>query len=128
MQAMEFYRFRTTPWSTVLAAAAEDEAARSAFGELCKLYWRPLCSWAARRFGPEKGQELTQAFFVRRFVNGRYLKNVQRQPGKRFRSWLRASCATAVTRGPKRARNRRFCSSSSDIWLNGSMLITMPSG
>ena len=29
----------------------------------------------------------------------------------RFRAWLRASCATAVTRAPKRARRRRFWSS-----------------
>jgi DNA-directed RNA polymerase specialized sigma24 family protein len=81
-------RFRTTRWSLVLAAAGGGDGARGALDELYRTYFYPLYSLVARRRGPDNAHELTQAFFVSRFVCHDDLKRVERRPGGRFRGWL----------------------------------------
>lgn len=84
-------RCRTTRWSVVLAAAAGDEAARSAMAKLYRAYWQPVFSTIAKRRGAAAARELTQAFFVNRLVEGGDLRRVRRLPGQRFRGWLFAA-------------------------------------
>ena len=61
-------RFGTTHWSVVLACAdsgGDDQAARKALAELCKIYWRPIFAFVCRRgYEPNDAEDLTQDFFV----------------------------------------------------------------
>jgi RNA polymerase sigma-70 factor (ECF subfamily) len=44
--------FATTRWSLILTSAdlgGEEQKAREALSELCRLYWRPIFSWPAER-------------------------------------------------------------------------------
>lgn len=84
-------RFRTTRWSVILAAASEGELAKAAFSSLYRAYFYPLVAQLARYRGREGAAELTQAFFVEHLMGRGALSKVERQPGKRFRGWLRTS-------------------------------------
>jgi DNA-directed RNA polymerase specialized sigma24 family protein len=81
-------RCRTTRWSVVVAAAAGGEAARVALGRLYRVYWRPVFAVIAKRRGYDAAVELTQAFFVARWVESNDLQRVASRPGGRFRGWL----------------------------------------
>lgn len=78
----------TTHWSVVLAAQRQDssEAAR-AMEELCRTYWPALYAYLRREgHEPADAEDLTQAFFER-FLEKRFIDDVDRQKGK-FRSFL----------------------------------------
>jgi RNA polymerase sigma-70 factor (ECF subfamily) len=82
--------FATTRWSLVLTSAedgTEDQKARQALSELCRLYWRPIFSFVCRRgHSAEDAQDLTQDFFLM-MLEGNWLKNANPKRG-RFRSLL----------------------------------------
>jgi DNA-directed RNA polymerase specialized sigma24 family protein len=56
--------FATTHWSVVLTAQGESPAAEEALEKLCRIYWRPLYTFALRQgCDPEEARDLTQGFF-----------------------------------------------------------------
>jgi RNA polymerase sigma-70 factor (ECF subfamily) len=75
----------------VLAAReGADTQARAALESLCRTYWYPLYTFVRRQgHTPEDAEDLTQAFFAR-FLEKRYLNDVDRHKG-RFRSFLFAA-------------------------------------
>ena len=83
-------RFTTTRWSVVLSCAdsgTDEEKARVALAELCRIYWRPIFAFLSRRgHKPNDAQDLTQDFFLM-VLNGHLLKRADPERG-RFRSLL----------------------------------------
>ena len=61
-------RFNTTRWSVILAYAnahTGDRKAAEALAQLCRMYWRPIFAFVARRVhSQEDAEDLTQDFFV----------------------------------------------------------------
>jgi RNA polymerase sigma-70 factor (ECF subfamily) len=82
--------FATTRWSLILTSTdggTDDQKARQALSELCRLYWRPIFSFVCRRgHSAEDAQDLTQDFFLM-MLEGNWLKNADPTRG-RFRSLL----------------------------------------
>lgn len=108
--------FSTTHW-TVILEAGETQSPQSseALEQLCRTYWYPLYAYARRQgHSPEDAQDLTQGFFAR-FLEKRYLKDVDRGKGK-FRSFLLASLKHYLanewdrTQAVKRGAEYRFIS------------------
>src|SRR5262245_63630779 len=62
--------FPVTRWSVIAAVAAvatggDTAAARAALGELCRLYWMPLYTFARRKnLSPEDAEDATQGFLL----------------------------------------------------------------
>jgi RNA polymerase sigma factor (sigma-70 family) len=83
--------FATTHWTVVLNAAdGITPGAQEALEKLCRTYWYPLYAYVRRQWqNPEDAEDLTQAFFAR-FLEKKYLTQVEREKGK-FRSFLLAS-------------------------------------
>jgi RNA polymerase sigma factor (sigma-70 family) len=83
-------RFATTRWSVILSCAdsgTNEEKARVALAELCRIYWRPIFSFVCRRgHSVQDAQDLTQDFFLM-VLEGDLLKRADRNRG-RFRSLL----------------------------------------
>jgi RNA polymerase sigma-70 factor (ECF subfamily) len=115
--------FATTRWSLILTSAKvgpDDQKARQALSELCRLYWRPIFSFVCRRgYSAEDAQDLTQDFFLM-MLEGNWLKNADPNRG-RFRSLLLKSLqnflsdATAKKQASKRGGEMRFVSW--DDWM-----------
>lgn len=85
-------QFAATRWTLVLNAAqrGENEQARLALAELCRLYWYPLYAYVRRRgYDPADAQDLTQAFFAR-LLEKNWLDAVAPEKG-RFRAFLLAA-------------------------------------
>jgi RNA polymerase sigma-70 factor (ECF subfamily) len=83
--------FETTRWSLVVAAGADDSAARrSALSTLCERYWYPLYAYV-RRWGAsaEDARDLTQGFLAS-LLERRDLETVHPDRG-RFRTFLLSS-------------------------------------
>jgi RNA polymerase sigma-70 factor (ECF subfamily) len=79
--------FRTTHWSLVLTAQDESPAAHEALEKLCRIYWRPICSFVQRRgFGVEEAKDITQGFFAQ-LLERRSFNAVRKEKG-RLRSYL----------------------------------------
>jgi RNA polymerase sigma factor (sigma-70 family) len=80
-------RLATTRWSMIARAAVPSRDQQQALGELCRLYWFPLYSFA-RRAGhlPEDAADLTQEFLAS-FLERRDLEKTSPDRG-RFRSYL----------------------------------------
>lgn len=85
--------FATTRWSLILSSGDSDgdeEKARAALAELCRIYWRPaflfVCRWG---YAPEDAQDLTQDFFVM-ILETAWFRHADQNRG-RFRSFLLAS-------------------------------------
>ena len=82
--------FVTTRWSLILSAAnlgSEEQKARDALAELCRVYWRPIFLFVrARGYSIEDAQDRTQDFFVTILKND-WLQHADRNRG-RFRSLL----------------------------------------
>ncbi len=60
--------FPVTRWSVIAAVAAggDSTAARTALGELCRIYWLPLYAFARRKnLSPEDSEDATQGFLLR---------------------------------------------------------------
>ena len=83
-------RFKTTRWSIVLSCAGsggDEQKARAALAELCKIYWRPVFAFICRQgHSVPDAQDLTQDFFAK-VLKGRLLQGADRNRG-RFRSLL----------------------------------------
>jgi len=59
--------FPATRWSVVAAVSAggDHAAAQTALGELCRIYWFPLYTFARRKnFSPEDAEDATQGFLL----------------------------------------------------------------
>lgn len=82
------HEFRTTQWTTVLAAARGDAAARrDALGRLIDKYWYPAYLYVRRRgWSHEDAADATQDFFAR-MVEKDVLRAVSPEKG-RFRTFL----------------------------------------
>ena len=80
--------FRTTHWSVVLTARADDSSqAADALSQLCRTYWYPLYAYIRRRgHDPHDAQDLTQEFFAR-LLERNFLAAVRQERGK-FRWFL----------------------------------------
>jgi RNA polymerase sigma-70 factor (ECF subfamily) len=82
--------FTTTRWSLVLAGAntdADTQKAAEALAELCRTYWRPICSYVCRRgYSAEDAQDITQDFFMM-ILKTNWLRQADQSRG-RFRSLL----------------------------------------
>jgi len=103
-------RLATTRWSVVLACAdsgADEETARKALGELCKIYWRPVFAFICRcGHSVPDAQDLTQDFFVT-VLKGHLLQRADPDRG-RFRSLLlKALKDFLVNAGDKRRAQKR---------------------
>lgn len=60
--------FPPTRWSIVLATreGGDSRAGEKALGELCRVYWQPIYSFARRRgASPADAEDLAQGFFIR---------------------------------------------------------------
>jgi RNA polymerase sigma factor (sigma-70 family) len=79
--------FTTTHWSLVLSAQDESPAAYEALEKLCRIYWRPIYSFAQRQgLGPEEAKDITQGFFAQ-LLERRSFSAVRKEKG-RLRSYL----------------------------------------
>jgi RNA polymerase sigma factor (sigma-70 family) len=79
--------FATTHWSVVLEAQSESPTAQEALEKLCRIYWRPIYSFARRQgIRPEEAQDITQGFFAQ-LLERRSLSAVRKEKG-RLRSYL----------------------------------------
>jgi RNA polymerase sigma factor (sigma-70 family) len=79
--------FTTTHWSLVLSAQDESPAAYEALEKLCRIYWRPIYSFAQRQgLGPEEAKDITQGFFAQ-LLERRSFNAVRKEKG-RLRSFL----------------------------------------
>jgi RNA polymerase sigma factor (sigma-70 family) len=79
--------FTTTHWSLVLTAQEESPAAHEALEKLCRIYWRPVCSFVQRQgFGSEEAKDITQGFFAQ-LLERRSFNAVRKEKG-RLRSYL----------------------------------------
>ena len=115
--------FATTRWSLILTSAdlvGDDQRARLALSELCRLYWRPIFSFVCRRgHSAEDAQDLTQDFFLM-MLEGNWLKHADPNRG-RFRSLLLKSLqkflndAAAKRQARKRGGDMQFVSW--DDWM-----------
>jgi RNA polymerase sigma factor (sigma-70 family) len=85
-------RFATTHWTVVVAARdGDDDRARAALAELCRMYWYPLYAFVRRKgHRADEAQDLTQEFFAR-LLEKDFLAVIDRGKGK-FRSFLLAAC------------------------------------
>jgi RNA polymerase sigma-70 factor (ECF subfamily) len=82
--------FATTHWSLVVAAQGESPAAEEALEKLCRIYWRPLYTFARRQgCDAEEAGDLTQGFF-QLLLTRRDLASAHREKG-RLRSYLLVS-------------------------------------
>jgi RNA polymerase sigma factor (sigma-70 family) len=82
--------FRTTHWSVVLAAGADEAAGRKALEQLCQTYWYPLYAFVRRRgYNPHDAQDSTQEFLLQ-LIERKSLQSVAPERG-RFRSFLLVS-------------------------------------
>ncbi len=82
--------FATTHWSLVAAAQGESPAAEEALEKLCRIYWRPLYTFARRQgYDAEAARDLTQGFF-QLLLTRRDLASAHREKG-RLRSYLLVS-------------------------------------
>jgi len=88
--AIDAAAFATTHWSLVVAAQGQSPAAEEALEKLCRIYWRPLYTFARRQTrDPEEAQDLTQGFF-QLLLSRRDLDSAHRKKG-RLRSYLLVS-------------------------------------
>jgi RNA polymerase sigma-70 factor (ECF subfamily) len=86
----EAVAFATTHWSLVLIAQGESPAAEEALEKLCRIYWRPLYTFARRQgCDPDEARDLTQGFF-QLLLTRRDLDSARREKG-RLRSYLLVS-------------------------------------
>jgi len=83
--------FATTHWSVVLAATSGDSPqAATALEELCRTYWYPLYAFVRRQgHSAPDSEDLLMGFFAR-FLEKRYLDDVDQSKG-RFRCFLLAA-------------------------------------
>lgn len=79
--------FHSTRWTLVLRSRGDAPEARTALGELCKVYWAPVFRFLrSEGRGDDDSRELAQEFFARLLTRGGF---DGADPAKgRFRSYL----------------------------------------
>ena len=99
----------TTRWSLIFSARdskGEERQIRAALAELCRIYWRPVLSFIARRgYSLQDAEDLTQDFFVR-ILNGAWLQKADPSRG-RFRSLLLKSVQNFLNDAADRTKARK---------------------
>jgi RNA polymerase sigma-70 factor (ECF subfamily) len=107
--AAEPRQFATTRWSLILSAAhsdSEEQKARDALEELCRIYWRPVFAFVCRRgYSTEDAQDLTQDFFVK-ILEGNWLEHADVNRG-RFRTLLLTSLQHFLVNAAERRHTRK---------------------
>lgn len=115
--------FVTTRWGLILSGADSKNAdyeIRAALAELCRIYWRPIFFFVARRgYSPEDAEDLTQDFFLR-MLKRDWLQKADPNRG-RFRSLLLKSVQNflndAVDKTNARKRGGDLTFVSWDPWM-----------
>ena len=99
--------FRTTHWSVVQAAGADDPAkAREALTALCENYWYPLYAFVRRSgYSADDSSDLTQGFFAR-LLEKKDFRTADPERGK-FRSFLLASLKHFLANERDRSRAQK---------------------
>ncbi len=101
--------FVTTRWSLILSGTESEggeKEVRAALAELCRIYWRPIFFFIARRgYSPQDAEDLTQDFFVR-ILDGDWLQKADPARG-RFRSLLLTSLQNFLNDAVDRTRARK---------------------
>jgi len=101
--------FVTTCWNLILSGADSkrgDREIRAALAELCRIYWRPIFFFVARRgYSPEDAEDLTQDFFLR-ILKGDWLQKADPTRG-RFRSLLLKSVQNFLNDASDRIKARK---------------------
>ena len=102
-------QFATTRWSLILSAAnsqSEEQKARDALEELCRIYWRPVFVFVCRRgYSMQDAQDLTQDFFLN-ILERNWLEHADRNRG-RFRTLLLTSLQNFLVNAVEKARTRK---------------------
>ena len=102
-------RFNTTRWSVVLAssdAQTGDQKSAEALAQLCRIYWRPIFAFIARRVhSQEDAEDLTQEFFIK-VLKGDLLRRADPERG-RFRSLLLKAVNGFLNDAQDRARRQK---------------------
>ena len=102
--------FVTTRWNLILSgvdsAKTDEHQIRAALAELCRIYWRPIFFFVARRgYSPEDAEDLTQDFFLR-ILRGDWLQKADPTRG-RFRSLLLKSVQNFLNDAADRTKARK---------------------
>ena len=102
--------FVTTRWNLILSGAdpkeTDEHQIRAALAELCRIYWRPIFFFVARRgYSPEDAEDLTQDFFLR-ILKGDWLQKADPTRG-RFRSLLLKSVQNFLNDAADRTKARK---------------------
>ena len=102
--------FVTTCWNLILSGAdskrGEREIRCAALAELCRIYWRPIFFFVARRgYSPEDAEDLTQDFFLR-ILKADWLQKADPTRG-RFRSLLLKSVQNFLNDAAKKIKARK---------------------
>ncbi|MEO5717061.1 MAG: sigma-70 family RNA polymerase sigma factor [Chthoniobacterales bacterium] len=99
-------RFKTTRWSVIVAsvdAQTGEPKATEALAHLCRIYWRPIFAFVARRTPSQQdAEDLTQDFFVT-VLTGDLLRRADPERG-RFRSLLLTSLQNFLNGASERAQ------------------------
>jgi RNA polymerase sigma factor (sigma-70 family) len=102
-------QFATTRWSLILSAAnsqSEEQKARDALEELCRIYWRPVFVFVCRRgYSTEDAQDLTQDFFLK-ILERNWLEHADRNRG-RFRTLLLTSLQNFLVKAAEKTHARK---------------------
>src|SRR5262245_36896248 len=102
-------QFATTRWSLILSAAhseSEEQRAREALDELCRIYWRPVFVFVCRRgYSTEDAQDLTQDFFIK-ISEPKWLQHTDANRG-RFRTLLLTSLQNFLVNAAERRHTRK---------------------
>jgi DNA-directed RNA polymerase specialized sigma24 family protein len=100
-------RFHTTRWSLIVSSldsGTEDEKARDALTQLCRIYWRPIFAFVCRKgYSVPDAQDLTQDFFVM-ILRGNLLRQAHPERG-RFRSLLLKSLQNFLIKAQEKAHS-----------------------
>jgi DNA-directed RNA polymerase specialized sigma24 family protein len=101
--------FVTTRWNLILSGAdgkTGESQIRAAVAELCRIYWRPIFFFVARRgYSPEDAEDLTQDFFLR-ILESDLFQRADPNRG-RFRSLLLKSVQNFLNDDADRRNARR---------------------
>ena len=101
--------FRTTRWSLILSSLdreGDEQRAREALAQLCRIYWRPIFAFICRHgYSVTDAQDLTQDFFVA-ILKGQLFEHADPERG-RFRPLLLKSLRNFLHDAQDRARARK---------------------
>jgi RNA polymerase sigma factor (sigma-70 family) len=102
-------QFATTRWSLILSAShsdSEEQKARDALEELCRIYWRPVFTFVCRRgYSMEDAQDFTQDFFLK-ILEHDWLQHADVNRG-RFRTLLLTSLQHFLVNAAEKRHTRK---------------------